>query len=382
MVDSNQFDFFYLRNQNDYLSQSRSEIEKNLNAETIRLQAEKKYQEKFSRVSKIVQKKCLVQGVWEPENNLILIVNEDRCLKQYIPFIHNGRKYLKRFEALFLLESRSLNLKYKEISLSIEDCYHLLLHNFRDHQLYRIFSVLSRAGYHVKQLNNEYDLAKEGKGFKRKLHNLEKEDSENESEVTDNNSIDTSNIFKVITSVKPFKIESIEKLNQIDKKLIQNYQESELPESSSLLYSIKQSSRPVEVSPIFQGLRTGSIEPILPLGSILTTEELFETIQSKSSKCLSWTSEAINTALQIDFAVYSHHKDRQALFMVMLFDESESFPPIRDISTIIETISPIPLYLVFVSKSMNFNFYHFDHLKSNDRFPRLWERLHNKEKGF
>ncbi|XP_027204402.2 tRNA splicing endonuclease subunit 54 [Dermatophagoides pteronyssinus] len=407
--DQNDRDFFYIRvpnddesdlSENDDENDGKNQIiddEKEIDFDALLEQLNIKYAKIRDDISILVDKKNVTKGNWNPEKRVVQIVGKD-YLKQYTP----NAKCLTPFEALFLLECRSLAIYYLDILLSIEDAYELLLHDNREVKLYKIFSTLSRIGFYVQQIVSKpleipkIDIEKEqqSKSIKRTVM----DDNDNDQNQIDSKKINTSNNensndnYAIITSIQPLKMENIPKLNKMDKELIQHFKskdgsDEELsPSTNSYLYCVKKAARPANLSQLVRPLYSQKHKPLIPLGSILDTESLFQSIQQQAPLCFdNLGSKCPVSMLNIDFNIYQSQANKKQnhkpLFSVIVVDENQPTPSIEEIYHFRELIIQNGPILFAVLAQFTFNFYSFETLMAKNKFPRLWEQFYHHKGG-
>lgn len=256
-------------------------------------------------------------------------------------------------------------ITYRQVMLSIEDAYQLMLEDERQLKLYRIFAVLSRNGYYVvyqtdlkAQLRETTDQI-----LKRPLddeHTL----SNKKCHVQSNN--DT---YKVATSMRPLSLDHLRRLNRVERKLISELptSKSELPRS--LLYCVKNSTIPVPTHSKLKPLFDGETKPLLSLGSIPTLDCLFTIMKEAGPKSIADCGED-NVYSKIDFEVFTSRQmfvQCKPMFAVVVVNEDDPFPS-RSLK------SDVPIYYALVSSSLEYNFFNLQHLMIDDEYPTLWRQ--------
>lgn len=344
----------------------------------------------LSDITKVVDKKVTSVGIWVVALNLVK-VTENKNLKQYIPRVINGSFYLDPFEALFLLECRSLAITYHEIPLSIEDAYRLLLPDKRHFKLYRVFSILSKSGYCLKrcparlsacspkseelvQMEAKHLIDEEGPGSSN-------EDQINKKQKLDHHESKTLN-YKAVTSIRTLSFRHLRKFSRLDEKLRSCFKPDE-ESPKSILYCVRDSVVPVEVNKRLQHLYTEDLRPLVDFSAIHSSEQLYERMQSAGPKCnqdinlLEELPDELN--LSVDFEVFPPRTNQTSvcdlLFTVVIVSENDPLPSIAAIKTL-RAQCTAPIFFALISDSLEFNFYGLETFAIDNEYPKLWEKYY------
>ena len=335
-------------------------------------------------ITVVIDKKIVSYGIWNEQMRLVEVIS-NKNLKQYLLHYINKRSYLYPFEALFMVECRSLIIMFEESPLSIEDSYKLLLQNQVDCKLYRIFSLLSKSGYHVKYCkigttykNKDLEILK----FNTK-HEIEDKNS-NIYESNKKSKLKTVDLkqskcinYKVVTSIRPLTLKHLRNLSKTDKKLWPYFM-SESNQLKSILYCVKESIIPVEMNKNLLPLHGQNLKPLIDFSSIYDTEQLFNAIQRagpKSNYNQLDNAPGYDLELLVDFEGYppkTNSTTFMPLFRVIVVNVNDSFPSFSAIKRF-QTNASCPLFFALVSDSLEFNFYGFENFEINDEYPNLWE---------
>ncbi|XP_021270339.1 tRNA-splicing endonuclease subunit Sen54 isoform X2 [Numida meleagris] len=96
----------------------------------------------------------LVKAVWKPEQGIVELESPAGKFWHTMGFSEHGKQCLLPEEALYLLECGSLQLFYKDVPMSIQEAYDILLSQEVMNLLhYQVFSHLKQLGYIVLRFN-------------------------------------------------------------------------------------------------------------------------------------------------------------------------------------------------------------------------------------
>ncbi|OTF77316.1 hypothetical protein BLA29_013066, partial [Euroglyphus maynei] len=153
------------------------------------------------------------------------------------------------------------------------------------------------------------------------------------------------------------------------------------------LYCVKKASRPANLSQLVRPLYSEKHKPLIPLGSIFDTENLFQSIQQHGPICFDNVgSNYSGSMLNIDFAIYHSQTNKKQqhkpLFSVIVVDEDQPTPSIEELGHFLQlnTAQNGPI-LFAVLAQFTFNFYNFETLFANNKYPRLWEQFYHHNGG-
>lgn len=365
---------------------TKTETTKDVSLETICEELNTKWEEISRKTSKIVHKTHIAIGVWDEVTRMVRI-ESNKHLKHYVPERRGGDFWLRPFEALFAMENRMLMIKYRGVDLSLEDATNLLLEDEKQLVPYRIFSILSRCGYYVHQLDDDkaevtepmvIDAVAEDDISQHKRSHESVEDGGDDVEDVDQKKIDAKpQQYPVVTNIRPLRVEHLRNLTRVDHQLIAN---SECKQQASFLYTVRQADQFVPVHRRLQPLYGGNVKPLLPLGSTITIDKLCQLVQSvgpMDRKCS--TKNTITTPLVLHFSIfYSIQQFKQCpaspLYYVTIVNSDESLPSLEQIE-LHDQHHRSPVLFALVSRTFIYNFYTFKQLMLDDQLPDLWRRL-------
>uniref|UniRef100_A0A803Y016 tRNA splicing endonuclease subunit 54 n=1 Tax=Meleagris gallopavo TaxID=9103 RepID=A0A803Y016_MELGA len=96
----------------------------------------------------------LVKAVWKPEQGIVELESPAGKFWHTMGFSERGKQCLLPEEALYLLECGSLQLFYKDVPMSVQEAYEILLSQEAMSLLhYQVFSHLKQLGYIVLRFN-------------------------------------------------------------------------------------------------------------------------------------------------------------------------------------------------------------------------------------
>ncbi|XP_031454472.1 tRNA-splicing endonuclease subunit Sen54 isoform X2 [Phasianus colchicus] len=96
----------------------------------------------------------LVKAVWKPEQGIVELESPAGKFWHTMGFSERGKQCLLPEEALYLLECGSLQLFYKDVPMSVQEAYEILLSQEAMNLLhYQVFSHLKQLGYIVLRFN-------------------------------------------------------------------------------------------------------------------------------------------------------------------------------------------------------------------------------------
>ncbi|KAF7995914.1 hypothetical protein HCN44_007021 [Aphidius gifuensis] len=172
---------------------------------------------KCERVTRLSQLACADWLQYERKAKITKITG---CCQNYGTTV-NGTIYLLPEEALLLLETNQLELKWNKLPLSIQQAYEVILDSSKTGcslDKYRVFSHLTRIGYHLQRFNYDYNLLNDKHDDQHKKKVIVNPENGNWISKNDKTIIDNSllNIDKVIIDVVDDIISNIEK-NEDDK---------------------------------------------------------------------------------------------------------------------------------------------------------------------
>ena len=101
---------------------------------------------------KVAQKGQLSEAVWDCDMRKALVSKSCGKYWTWMGHMHEDCLYLRSEEALFLLESNSLELTYKNVAMSVQQAFQLLISNKNSDctlESYLTYSRLVRLGYKV-----------------------------------------------------------------------------------------------------------------------------------------------------------------------------------------------------------------------------------------
>ena len=101
---------------------------------------------------KVAQKGQLSEAVWDFDMRKALVSKSCGKYWTWMGHMHEDCLYLRSEEALFLLESNSLELTYKNVAMSVQQAFQLLISNKNSDctlESYLTYSRLVRLGYKV-----------------------------------------------------------------------------------------------------------------------------------------------------------------------------------------------------------------------------------------
>ncbi|XP_071132011.1 tRNA-splicing endonuclease subunit Sen54-like [Mytilus edulis] len=125
---------------------------------------EKFYEERLELLSeqRVERYGNLVTGDWDPEKKLVQLHKELGKFWVYMGFVDKSRKWLYPEEALFLMETNTMEVMYKGLPLSIQQAYQCFFSTEVTLEQYQVYTHLRRLGYvlvrHQGRLNvTEYE---------------------------------------------------------------------------------------------------------------------------------------------------------------------------------------------------------------------------------
>ena len=338
-------------------------------------------------MSKVMEKKFVSHGVWDESLKLVKIV-ESKNAKQYQPHSFKNALYLYPFEALFALECRVLMISHHDIPLSIEEGYKLLLDDKHSYQLYRVFSTLSKSGYHVKicEAKQTVDSSPEKSVVQSNCKHLLEDVDELQYESKKKQKLDTINEkkndnYKVVTSIRTLTMGHLRKLTKMDHNLRMCFKQDKNQPSKTILYNVRDSAVPIEMNKRLKHLHGDGLRPLIDFSAIHNTGQLFERMKQAGPKCSydSLQNDSFGDPnLTINFEVYrpkTNSTSGEPIFRVAIVNEDDPLPSLIKIRTL-QANHSAPLVFALVSDSLEFNFYCLESLTINDEYPILWEKYY------
>ncbi|XP_062466506.1 tRNA-splicing endonuclease subunit Sen54 [Pezoporus occidentalis] len=117
-------------------------------AERLRLCQEEQW--RLLSEERVVRRGNLVKAEWKPEQGIVELQSPAGKFWHTMGFTQHGKQCLLPEEALYLLECGSLQLFHRDLPLSIEEAYEILLsQEAMDLPHYQVFSHLKQLGYVV-----------------------------------------------------------------------------------------------------------------------------------------------------------------------------------------------------------------------------------------
>ncbi|XP_072339140.1 tRNA-splicing endonuclease subunit Sen54 isoform X1 [Scyliorhinus torazame] len=109
----------------------------------------------------------LVKAEWKPQESIVELKSNAGKFWHTMGHVENGKQLLYPEEALYLLECGSIQIYYRELPLSIQESYEILL-SARTIPLeqYQVYSHLKRLGYVIMR----FDPSTSFSSYERKLH--------------------------------------------------------------------------------------------------------------------------------------------------------------------------------------------------------------------
>ncbi|NXJ04853.1 SEN54 endonuclease, partial [Odontophorus gujanensis] len=121
-------------------------------AERLRLYLEE--QQRQLAEERVARPGNLVKAVWNPEQGIVELESPAGKFWHTMGFSEHGKQCLLPEEALYLMECGSLQLFYKDVPMSIQKAYEILLSQEAMNLLhYQVFSHLKQLGYIVLRFN-------------------------------------------------------------------------------------------------------------------------------------------------------------------------------------------------------------------------------------
>ncbi|XP_054160339.1 uncharacterized protein LOC128958500 [Oppia nitens] len=319
------------------------------------------------------------RGVWRSDKKLIEVI-QSKGINTFIGLTIDSVKYLEPFEALFLMESQSLEVLFEDIPLSIEESYKMFLQNESQFDLYRIYSYLSRSGYFVKRRQLQDNCSQEKSNIttlKRQLSDADIDDYKRLN--VDLNSYELSSEIinnKVLTNIRQINNHLLPKhlLSQISSKKQLSNETNKA--QKSLIYDIKYSESSVELNSSLV-LYNKDIKPLCDLGSIMSSTDLFALMQSFGPK----TKTIYNTSkdrMKYDYIldVYKQSNKRiekEPYIHVIVTRADQKVAQMDDIICLKQMCSSNELLFAVIS-SNDMTFYSVSQMHLNDEWPQLWQK--------
>ncbi|XP_033894193.2 tRNA-splicing endonuclease subunit Sen54 isoform X1 [Acipenser ruthenus] len=115
----------------------------------------------------------LVKAEWKPKDNVVVLMSPAGKFWQTMGYSEQGKQFLQSEEALYLMECGNVEVFYRELPLSVQEGYELMLSNRTiSLQQYQVFSHLKRLGYIV----NRFDASAVPSLYERQLNLVQKRD--------------------------------------------------------------------------------------------------------------------------------------------------------------------------------------------------------------
>ncbi|MGH0129237.1 UNVERIFIED_CONTAM: hypothetical protein FKN15_024697 [Acipenser sinensis] len=96
----------------------------------------------------------LVKAEWKPKDNVVVLKSPAGKFWQTMGYSEQGKQFLQSEEALYLMECGNVEVFYRELPLSVQEGYELMLSNRTiSLQQYQVFSHLKRLGYIVNRFD-------------------------------------------------------------------------------------------------------------------------------------------------------------------------------------------------------------------------------------
>ncbi|XP_033095310.1 tRNA-splicing endonuclease subunit Sen54-like [Anneissia japonica] len=96
-------------------------------------------------------------GEWCPNSGNVEVIVEKGKFWQTMGFHGDGKKLLRPSEALYLLETCSLDLQFHGITMSVQEAYNVLIPKMVSMEYYQVYSYLMRLGYIIDEHNGCFD---------------------------------------------------------------------------------------------------------------------------------------------------------------------------------------------------------------------------------
>ncbi|XP_071949131.1 tRNA-splicing endonuclease subunit Sen54-like [Antedon mediterranea] len=103
-------------------------------------------------------------GEWVPDEGSVEVIVEKGKFWHTMGYHKADKKWLRPFEALYLLETCSLDIRFHGITMSVQEAYEILIPKIVSIEFYQVYSYLMRLGYIIeeyKSKNNQDTLVKD-----------------------------------------------------------------------------------------------------------------------------------------------------------------------------------------------------------------------------
>ena len=339
--------------------------------------------------SKLIKEKRIKlrpgRAVWIEERRLAKVI-VFKNISNLMGFCSANQRYLYPEEAMFLLESSSIEVMHNDIPVSIQEGYSLFFMNKSEFNVYRVYSYLSREGYFVKrhkqvnsecqsnsQKRNEY--SSQERSFKLLKTDHHKYDFEN-------NEIDH---FKV-NQIKPFSMSLLrncdEKKEIVFKKILAKDKAKSWKKYKNLIEGIDNTEMKTQLYNIesclckdkesinnnhFESnniLWSGKVKPIYHPKNIFNSNEFFNLLKLNGPKEVMNFGDA--KSFKIDLEVFNSKSKLDSTHFLIVVLESNSkiehcfYSNMKNV------------YFAVIDDEV-INFYTFRNFHLNDEIPILWE---------
>lgn len=330
------------------------------------------------------------RGLWRSDRKVVQIIS-NKNINPLMGFTIDSVKYLTPMEALYLMESQSLEVLFDDIPLSIEQSFDLFFSNETEVDLYRVYGCLSRNGYLIKgpevyRRNSSLTTNRRKRKLSQCLSQSEMDSNTNYYELS---SAITN--YKAVRGIRQLSVDlSQQKLiaqtfveSHVSPKEFDSNQDSD-ERRRSLMYEIQDMDSPLDINPLLV-LYCGSVKPLCDLGSVLSDTDLFELMQNFGPKernsllkKTEKTSMKSNSILDV-FRVAAKKVEKTPDLSVIVTKAEEEVPKADDIICFEEVCHSKDIGFAVID-SNDFTFYCVNRFELRPQYPVFWQKyLKSKE---